>query len=146
MTGLRPKASADDINCRTEQSRNSWGCERQERIKPGNKAKGDAEGDTVRCVIGSRPTSAKNKHLQLRPTQLFAYGGRTGVDVKWWKIVCMYGAHVRFDQSLVNGSRLHGLQGQPLVKSRNLHHAQDVRQDLERFKSCDDSRRQELQR
>ena len=39
-----------------------------------------------------------DKHLpQLSPPQSSAYGGRAGIDGKWWKIVCMCGAHVRFD-------------------------------------------------
>lgn len=39
----------------------------------------------------------KNRHAQVSPTQIFADGGRTGIDVKWWKIISMYGAHVRFN-------------------------------------------------
>ena len=84
----------------------------------------------------------RDQHPQLSPTQSFAYGGRTGDDVKWWKIVYMYGAHVRFDESLVNGSKLSGLLGQPLVKSRTSCHIQDGRKDLRRFKPGDGSRRQ----
>ena len=45
-----------------------------------------------------------DKHPKLSPPQFFADGGRAGSDGQWWKIVCMYGAHVRSDQSLVNGS------------------------------------------
>ena len=57
-----------------------------------------------------------DKHAKLSPPQFFADGGRAGSDGKWWKIVCMYGAHVRSDQSLVNGSHFDcvGHERQPI--------------------------------
>ena len=45
----------------------------------------------------------------------------------------MYGTHVRFNYSLVNGSQLRGLQGQRLVNTCRAGHAQE-RQGLELFK------------
>lgn len=39
----------------------------KEISKQGNKAEGDAEGDTVRYVIGSRPTSAEINIPNLAP-------------------------------------------------------------------------------
>lgn len=59
-----------------------------------------------------------NRDPQLSPPQSSAYGRRAGIDVKWSKIVCMYGAHVRNDQNLVNGSHVDcvGYEGQPITQ------------------------------
>ena len=60
-----------------------------------------------------------DKHPKLSPPHFYACRGRAGIDGKWWKIVCMYGAHVRFDQGLVNGSHLDcvGCEGQPFSQT-----------------------------